>query len=179
MKPKARVLASSAVIEVTDPITGLPIKIGEVDSFTATSTSSIIKSRPIGNAIETIQYKCGGYELSFQGGKVDWQLSARMHAQDLLARSYGECPTFNVVSTITHFDNTKEIFVYNNVILYGYEESLQTGNQIGETFKGYAPQVQAASLEETIAIIQAQNNGIIQTVINEVLLEAASQVNLF
>ena len=172
MKSKARVLGCNAVIEVKDPVLGFNIKVGEIDNFSVSATSSLIKSRPIGSAIETIQYKYGGYELSFSGGKVDWELANLLHAQDLLARSIGECPVFNVVSTITHFDGTKETYLYNNVIIHGYEESMQSDSQITESFKGYSPQKQQIGLEQIGTAIY----GIISSVVQEAITEGINKI---
>ena len=137
---KARVQGSSAIIKVKDPFLGFDISIGELDSFSAKSTSSIIKSRPIGHSIETPQFKYGGYDLSFKGGKVDWQLARVMHSQDTLALTIGVVPIFKIEQKINHFDGTEEIYVYNNVMVFGYDLSADGANSdITESVSAFAP----------------------------------------
>lgn len=179
MKPKARVLASSAIIKVKDPNTGLDIKIGEIDSFRASSTSTIIKSRPIGTALETIQHKYGGYDLEFQGGKVDWNLASLLHGQDILARSIGEAPMFTVESTIKHFDGTVETYLYNRVIIHGYSVDINTGDAIGESFKGYAPERNSFNLGQVGDVQQQLVYSIVNNYINEMTNLIGDQINLF
>lgn len=137
--PKARVQGSSAVIKVKDPFLGLDIQIGEIDGFSAKSTTSINKSRPIGASIETAQIRYGGFELSFKGGKVDWHLAKLLHAQDTLLRTIGVAPVFTIEQTVKYFDGSKEIFSYPNSVIFGYEFNADgADNELGENFSGFA-----------------------------------------
>lgn len=152
--PKARVLSNNAVISVKDGLLfGPNIPIGELDGFTATSTTSLLKFRPIGTAIETAQLKYGGYDLSFDGGKVDWELARRYHAMESVLRSAGDNFLFEIEQKITYYDGTEEIFTYNDVVLFGYSLDAKTGEELKEKVSGYAPQrniIDAGVVTETI-----------------------------
>lgn len=64
---QARVLSSCAEITVVDYVSNQNIKVGEFDSFSASSQSSVVKSRPIGTALESPHIKYGGYEITMKG----------------------------------------------------------------------------------------------------------------
>lgn len=179
MKGKARALSSSATITVKDPIIGVEIKIGEVDKFSAKSTSSIIKSRPIGTALETTQYKYGGYDLSFSGGKIDWELANLLHAQDTIARSIGECPKFTVEQRIVFYDGHVETYLYNNVILSGYGVDINSGDEIQESFSGYATERNQFGLEQIGSIAYNLVNSVVQEAINEGFNKLSEEIGLF
>jgi hypothetical protein len=179
MTGKARVLSSSAVITVKDPFYQTEIQIGEVDKFSAKSTSSTIKSRPIGTAIENVQYKYGGYELSFNGGKIDWNLANMFHAQDLLARTAGDSPRFNIQQTIRYADGTVETYIYINAIIHGYEIDIDSGSEVTEAFSGYAPTRDQLGLEQFQSTVYAALTTTVQQAINEAQNIIADQIGFF
>jgi hypothetical protein len=144
---KARILASNATVKVKDPFTGFNIKIGEVDKFGVKANTELIKSRSIGNGLETTQLKYSGYDLTFSGGKVDWELARLMHSQDHLLNTTGLNPYFSVENTITYYDGTVETYVFNNVLIFGYDMNIESENEITESFSGYATSKTASGFE--------------------------------
>lgn len=134
---KARVQSSNAVLKVKD-LKGNDIVIGEVDTCTARELSELKTSQPVGDTDITSQAVFRGWELSFEGGHVDWNLAKLVHQQDQQIGKAGRSPYFKVSQTITYFDGTKVEFVYENVTIYGYE--LQTPNQdsLSESFTGFS-----------------------------------------
>lgn len=176
---KARVLGQSALIKVRDPGTGLDIKIGEVDKFTAKSTSSLVKSRPIGTSLQTPHLQYGGWELSFSGGKIDWNLANTIHAQDVLLRSAGDYPAFNVESTIRHSDGSNETYLYVGVLIFGYEETMNTGEEIGETFNGFSPERNQLGVAQLSSGIYDIINASLKNVVDEAVRFLADDAGMF
>jgi hypothetical protein len=175
-KGKSRVLSSSAVIEVADRSSTMSLMVGEIDSFTAKSNTAMAKSRPIGASMESAYLKYGGYDLSFKGGKVDWNLANKIHAQDVLLRTLGLCPLFTVKQEIKYYNGEIETYVYNDVVLFGYSLDAKSGDEIGEEFSGYAPQRNILSLTSFGETVVQLTLKVIGDIIEETAKQAAEEL---
>jgi hypothetical protein len=133
---KARVYSNNAVILIHSQALLTPIPLGELDSFKATSSTSIIKSRPIGfiNEQATLQY--GGWDLSFDGGKVDWSLAHYYWLQDRQLRAGGVEPEIMISETVLHYNGAIEQYLYKGVTIFGLESD--KGEEVKESAKGFS-----------------------------------------
>jgi hypothetical protein len=148
---KARIYGSKAVISVvkTD---GTAEPIGEVDKFTAKKIDELKKSQPLGEFLPTANVIHQGWDLTFEGGKVDWNMAALIHAQDLQIQLGGRSPYFTCQQVITYFNGTVETYQYNDVSIHGYEIDIAGSNEeITEKFAGFSrTRVMNANTDKTI-----------------------------
>ena len=176
---RPRLLYSSAEIYVKDWAGIVTAKIGEIDQFNAKQTTSLQKSRPIGSALENASLKYGGWELTFKGGKVDWGLAKEIHAQDMILRTLGIHPLFQVQQKLEYYDGKIETFTYNDVVLYDYAIDIQSGQEIGEEFKGFSPQRNNLDLEglgdAAYQVVQA----LVRKAAEEAISRAAEEYDVF
>lgn len=134
---KARVLGSSAIIKVSDGTTACAI--GEIDKFSAKENTELKKSRPIGAKLFTTQVDPQGWDLSFEGGKVDWNIAALMQAQSRQFYGNNRSVYFEVEQSITFFDGKVETYIYHDVTLHGLNLDIGgSGDEISEKFEGFA-----------------------------------------
>lgn len=76
-----------------------------------------------------------------------------------MARSLGEFPVFNILQKITYYDGTVETYIYNDTVLYGYGINMDSGDEIKEDIKGFAPQrnkVELGVIGTTVALLAAR-----------------------
>lgn len=126
-----------------------PIPLGEIDTFKAKSRTSIIVSRPNGyiNQGATVQY--GGWDLSFEGGKVDWSLAHFYWLQDQELRSGNLLPKFFITETVFHYNGAIENYVYGNVTLYGLDLS-RSSQEVKDSIHGFSPFRNMGAIDDTI-----------------------------
>lgn len=142
---KARVLGSSAKIYInkSDLTT---CQVGEVDKFSAKGNSELKKSRPLGAKLYASQIDPQGWDLSFEGGKVDWKLAALLQAQDRQVYQDGRSPYFTVTQTIKFSDGTLEQFNYYDVTIHSPNVDIGgSGDEVSEKFEGFAAYREAES----------------------------------
>jgi hypothetical protein len=155
-----RILSDRTTISVKS--NGKVIRIGDLDNFTVSSRDSIRVFRPVGETREYAQYESRGYDISFSGGKVDWQLARLLHKQEFLFnnRKAGQQdipielfletnnlkdmrfinPVFEIEHTVNHYNGNIESWVYEEVTLYGYSLTVDGDlEQLKESAKGFSP----------------------------------------
>ena len=154
---KARAQGSQAKLIFLPEGTGVvPLELGELDEFNATQTSEVIKRRPMGYSIGSSTYKYSGWDLSFNGGKVDWKLARWAFNQDRAARIPGKTNGFSIIQTVTHFDTRVgglpaiEQYLYTNVVLFGLEQRFKGGEDITEEMKGYCAKREVGPIDDSI-----------------------------
>jgi hypothetical protein len=103
MRP--RILGRHVILLVNSEAWALPIALGELEEFTATSTTEIIKSRPVGYALESATLRYGGYDLSFKIGKTDPFLEKWNFLTDRGLITGSAPPKLFVFEIIRHYDN--------------------------------------------------------------------------
>jgi hypothetical protein len=113
------------------------IFLGEVDSFKATSRTKVVISRPAGYINEGATHDYGGWDLSFDGGKVDWELANFYWLQDQTLRAGGQPPAFLFMEEIWHYNGAYEQWWYKDCSLFGFDGS--RGDDNTESIKGFSP----------------------------------------
>lgn len=132
---KARISGNNAFIYVTDA-TGTKIEIGEVDKFGAKKGDELKKSKPLGQKGITSWLEHGGWDLSFDGGKVDFKLAQMLHAQDEQILKGGRSPYFKVLQRIEYMNGEIEEWEYPEVTIHGYELDVPA-EELTEKFSGF------------------------------------------
>jgi hypothetical protein len=114
------------------------IAIGEVNKLSVKTNNELRKSRSIGDSEQSSSLTFEGYELSFEGGKVDWKAAALLHRQDEEIVLGNRTPYFKVIQTLKYFgDNILQTITYPEVTIYGYEIEVDAGAEIQEKFSGF------------------------------------------
>lgn len=135
---KSRVFGSSSKIYLQDETDTL-CPIGEIDKFSAKEAGELKKTRPLGKKEFASQWDAQGWELSFDGGKVDWRLASLIQAQNAQFLGGGRTPYFTVVQTVQFYDGQVEQYQYNDVTIHGYNfDDGGSGEEITEKFEGFA-----------------------------------------
>jgi hypothetical protein len=133
---KPRVRGSHAKIFVQDQA-GSNIQVGEINKFSVKELGELKKSRAIGEHEITSTKTFEGYDLSFEGGKVDWKLAALLHQQDNVILENRRTPYFKVVQTIEYYKQGTETFTYPEVTIHGYNMDIDANDEITEKFEGF------------------------------------------
>jgi len=143
--PKPRVLGSRATIKIGE------IKIGEIEKFGAKNLNELKKSQPLGDKTVTSQVIFKGWDLNFEGGKVDWDLAQMIHLQDKQITSGGRSPLFEVTQEILYYNKTIECWTYPEVSIHGYEVNIPM-EEITEKFDGFCGKPRVASSVDTTTV---------------------------
>jgi len=133
---KPRVRGNHATVIVVDK-SGKEINVGEISKFSVKELGEVKKSRAIGQNSVTANKTFEGYDLSFEGGKVDWRMAQLLHRQDKNIYDGGRAPYFKVVQKVHFFDNSIEEYSYNDVIIYGYNLDIDANDELMEKFEGF------------------------------------------
>jgi len=100
----ARVLGRNVFLMVNSAQWLLPIALGELDEFRATSTTELVKSRPIGYALEAATLRYGGYQLQLKIGKTDPMLARWNHLIDRGLIGGSQPPELFIFEIIRHYN---------------------------------------------------------------------------
>jgi hypothetical protein len=133
---KPRVRGNHARVIVVDTA-GKEIDVGEISKFSVKELGEVKKSRSIGQNSVTANKTFEGYDLSFEGGKVDWKMAQLLHRQDLNIYKGGRAPYFKVVQRIHFYDGSIEQYTYDDVIIYGYNLDIDANDELMEKFEGF------------------------------------------
>lgn len=162
MRP--RILGRHVILLVNSESWALPIALGELEEFSATSTTEIIKSRPVGYALESATLRYGGYDLSFRIGKTDPFLERWNFLTDRGLISGAAPPKLFVFEIVRHYDNigtvgggplpvgfsgldlniagqrisVTENWIYRDVTLFGNDISINSQDSYDQSIKGFA-----------------------------------------
>lgn len=145
---KARVQKNQAKLIVHSAILNIPIFSSEIDSFKATSTTTVHKSRPAGYALERATPVYGGYDLSFDGGKVDWEMAHFYWLQDNNLRAGKMPPSIYISETIFHYGGAIENYIYKDVVLFGKEISI--ADEVSNSIQGFASMREQGVIDTTV-----------------------------
>jgi hypothetical protein len=160
---KARVFSKNVKLFLFSEDTLAPIFLGEIDSFKKTSNTKIIKSRDIGYVNEQATVDYGGWDLSFDGGKVDWRLARFYLIQDRYLRDGIQPPELYILETIKHYNGTIEQYSYRHVTLFGFEGEHQSQQESTESIQGFSPYRQLGPVD-TVIIKDAAQVGIMELI---------------
>ena len=173
---KTRVLGKDVQVFLTSPdgLTSLPL-LQEVDRFSAKNNDELKKSRPLGETTHASHTVHMGWDLEFEAGKNNWNLSCFFQAQDEQMRKGGRRPFARVVERVTHLDGSDETWVYEEVSLFGYNEDIgsQT-DEIKEKFSGYAKRrVSVTGSKSELGAVGADGSAVAMATILSGLTEAS------
>jgi hypothetical protein len=156
MRP--RVLGRNVTLLVNSAKWLAPIALGELEEFTATSTTEMIKSRPVGFSLQAATLRYGGYDLSFKIAKTDPFMARWAYLVDRGLISGTQPPELFIFETIQHYDRLipgtsidiptpfgtfdanaiRETWIYKNVTLYGPDFSISAQDMYEHNIKGFA-----------------------------------------
>jgi hypothetical protein len=147
---KPRIRGNQAKILVRNS-SGQDVQVGEISKFSVKELGEIKKSRSIGQKSITANKTFEGYDLSFEGGKVDWNLAQILHKQDEKIYDGGRSPYFTVLQEIVYYDNSRETFSFDDVTIYGYSLDIDANDELMEKFEGFCG---------TLKVVQTVGNNI-------------------
>lgn len=159
---KARVLGRNVQLFVNSAKWLAPIALGELEEFTATSTTELIKSRPIGYSLEAATLRYGGYDLTLKIAKTDPFMARWAYLVDRGLISGGQAPELFIIEMIKHYDplsipggfagtgpgggeggainlgHITEHWIYKNVTLFAPEFGVTAQEEYTQSIKGFA-----------------------------------------
>jgi hypothetical protein len=152
MKP--RILGRHVNLLLFSDDFNMPIDIGELDEFSATSSTEIIKTRPVGYFLQGVTTKYAGYELSFKIGKTNPLIEKLNYLieKDLLKSK--QPPNFYILETIRHYDGTIENWIYKNVTLYGLDIKTSGEGDYEQNINGFAAYKELGPIDLTFLSLQ-------------------------
>lgn len=116
---------------------GKSIDVGEISKCSIKELGELKKSRSIGEAGVTSTKTFEGYDLSFEGGKVDWRLAQMLHKQDDEIYSGERSPYFKVEQVFTYYDGGVDTYLYPEVTIHGYSLDIDANDELTEKFEGF------------------------------------------
>ena len=141
----ARVLGRNAFLFVHSSKWLLPIALGEIDEFRATSTTDMIKSRPVGFSLQSATLRYSGYDLQLKIGKTDPLLARWNHLVDRGLMAGNQPPELFITETITHYRRLPltdvpliESWVYKGVTLFGLDAANSGQGELEQDIRGFA-----------------------------------------
>lgn len=194
MRP--RVLGRNVILLVNSEKWLAPIALGELEEFTATSTTELIKSRPIGYSLEAATLRYGGYDLSFKIGKTDPFMERWGYLIDRGLISGTQPPKLFIVEVIRHYDNlgtvggefgipgygglelnafgqriaVTENWIYKDVTLFAPDISISASEGYDQSIKGFSPWKELGPIDLTFL----QLNWLPQLGFQEVVVKTAN-----
>lgn len=139
-KPRVRGQHVTIEVKTTD---GKKIVVGEVTKLSVKELGELKKNRGLGEAQITANKTFEGYDLSFEGGLVDWNLAALLHKQDQAiygdSNDFGQrAPYFQVIQKINYFGtNLVTTNTYPDVIFHGYNLDSDSMDESMQKWEGF------------------------------------------
>lgn len=172
---KPRVRGNHARILVVDS-TGTEIDVGEVSKFSVKELGEVKKSRAIGQNSVTANKTFEGYDLSFEGGKVDWNLAQLLHRQDELIYTGRRAPSFKVIQKVFFFDGSVEEYSFEDVTIYGYNLDIDANDELMEKFEGFCGQLKTPLMSGQAATNKSANDGFVDALLVRALTGSANSI---
>lgn len=172
---KPRVRGSHAVIAIKKGST--EIKVGEVSKFSVKELGEIKKSRTMGEQEVTANKTFEGYDLSFEGGKVDWNAALLLHKQDEKIKSGERAALFKITQRITYYGGLVEEYEYNDVVLYGYNLDMDANDEMTEKFEGFCGKIRQIVKDVSDAKIKTVEGKIDAVLAELIAAQNAADVN--
>ena len=137
-----RILGRHVQLFVHSAKLALPISLGEIDEFSASSTTDIVKSRPIGYILEAATLRFSGYDLSFKIGKTNPMLERWNNLTDRGLITGTQPPELFITEKVNYQISPSipiwECWTYKNVSLFAPDVSVNS-DEYTQTIKGFAP----------------------------------------
>lgn len=168
---KARLKGQHTRIFIKDA-NGDEINVGEISKFSVKDAGELKKSRSLGEAEVTGSKTFEGYELSFEGGKVDWRLAQMLHLQDVNIKSGERSPYFQVETRFNYFNRESDTYCYPEVTIYGYNLDADANDEAMEKFEGFCGKLRtytstSPSTKSTESSIGSRITTMIENAINK------------
>lgn len=167
----ARVLGRNVYLMVNSAQWLLPIALGELDEFRATSTTEMVKSRPIGFALEAATLRYGGYDLQFKIAKNNPMLERWNHLVDRGLIGGSQPPELFIFEIVRHSDALidgalgyksinvpgtemqisaiNENWIYKNVTLFSPEVAFSGQGEYDQSIQGFAAYKELGPVDTT------------------------------
>ncbi|MBE3584837.1 MAG: hypothetical protein IMW94_01445 [Thermoanaerobacter sp.] len=141
---KDSILGSYAIVTVSTA--NGPVPIGEVLKFTAKQAGELKKKQPLGEVDVHAQYVPQGWELDWEGEKIDRALADLIFSIEQEYRDGHNQPRFTFHQVINHLDGTVEEWKYPDAVIYDFQSGADKANEaIKEQAKGFAPRREKVS----------------------------------
>ncbi len=165
---KARVRGQHNEISV-QTMDGTYLKVGEITKMSVEELGEIKKNRGIGEAEITANKTFEGYDFTFEGGLVDWNLSSLLHRQDKAIVDGDRAPYFRIVQKIKFYGTNKIVTdTYNNVVIAGYNLETDSMDESMQKWKGYSGSVKERK-DDLVTIDAVQNDTGVEAMIAKAL----------
>lgn len=132
----------------------IPIDIGELDEFSATSSTEIIKTRPVGYSLQGVTTKYAGYELSFKIGKTNPFIERLNYLTEKDLIRSKQPPKFYILETIRHYNGTIENWMYKSITLFGLDTNITGEGGYEQSIKGFAAYKELGPVDTTFLELQ-------------------------
>jgi len=172
---KPRVRGNHARIFIVTS-SGTEIDVGEVSKFSIKELGEVKKSRAIGQNSVTANKTFEGYDLSFEGGKVDWKLAQLLHKQDDLIYTGRRAPSFQVIQRVFFFDGSIEEYTFQDVTIYGYNLDIDANDELMEKFEGFCGKLKTPLMTGAAATDKATNDGFVDALLVRALTGSANSI---
>jgi hypothetical protein len=183
MKP--RILGRHVNLLIFSDDFNVPIDLGELDEFSATSTTEIIKTRPVGYKLQGVTMKYGGYDLSFKIGKTNPMLERFNYLTEKNLLKFNQQPKLYILETATHYGGIIENWVYKNVTIYGLNKTINGQGDYEQDIKGFAQYKDLGPIDLTTISPFALGIGVQEFVfrankpdVNALIQDVASRIGL-
>jgi hypothetical protein len=144
---KPKILGRQVDLLIISEKEQLPIPLGSIDEFSATSTTEYIKTRPVGYIIEHSTLRYGGYELSLKLSKRDSMLERWFFLTEVGLIKKTQPPRFKIIETLRHIDGLYESWVYHDVTLFGVDVNFSGEGEYEQSVKGFANRKERGPLD--------------------------------
>lgn len=144
---KPKILGRQVDLLIISQKEQLPIPLGSIDEFSATSTTEYIKTRPVGYIFEHSTLRYGGYELSLKLSKRDSMLERWFFLTEVGLINKSQPPRFKIIETIQHSDSLYESWVYQDVTLFGVDVNFSGEGEYEQSVKGFANRKERGPLD--------------------------------
>lgn len=146
------------------------IDVGEVSKFSVKELGELKKSRAIGDKNIAGNKTFEGYDLSFEGGKVDWKLAQLMHSQDAAVYEGQRAPYFQVTTKFTYYGIDKEeTYTYPEVVFHGYSLDVDANDELNEKWEGFCGEKRSHSAAGTLVVDATATASVITAAITAAL----------
>jgi hypothetical protein len=165
---KPKILGRQVDLLVISGKEQLPIPLGSIDEFSATSTTEYIKTRPVGYIFEHSTLRYGGYELSLKLSKRDSMLERWFFLTEVGLIKNTQPPRFSIIETIEHSDGFYECWIYHDVTLFGVDVNISGEGEYEQSVKGFANRKERGPLDMLINPLNTTNYSLDSTILKGV-----------
>lgn len=117
---------------------GTHILVGEITKMSVKELGELKKNRGLGEARITSNKTFEGYDLSFEGGLVDWNLASLLFKQDNAIYDGSRSPYFKVQQKIMYYGTDQfTVDTYPEVTFHGYNLDADSMDESTQKWEGF------------------------------------------